>query len=111
MKLITYEGEMGSEIKYHDILSRIANSRNPPPGNDRAGERNDDSLTEKYLMKKRSATTLMGAMRAATIAGKIHRLCGSALKNKGVRLLDRVVDLLPCRWMCRPKDAPKTDEG
>jgi len=56
----------------------------------------------------------MGALRAATIAGKVHPvLCGSALKNKGVQLmLDKVVELLPS-----PLDIPavhglhpKTDE-
>jgi elongation factor G len=57
---------------------------------------------------------LMGAMRAATIAGKIQPvLCGSALKNKGVQtMLDRVIDLLPSPLDIPPVKGhhPKTDE-
>ncbi|MBZ0288626.1 MAG: elongation factor G [Anaerolineae bacterium] len=116
MKLITYEGEMGSDIQYHDIPEAYREQAETRRQEmiERVSE-SDDFLTEKYLMEEAiSNDELMGAMRAATIAGKIQPvLCGSALKNKGVQtMLDRVVDLLPS-----PLDVPsvtgthpKTDE-
>ena len=58
----------------------------------------DETLTTKYLEGKEiSAKELMPALRRATISGKlVPVLCGTALKNKGVRaVLDAVVDLLP----------------
>jgi elongation factor G len=58
----------------------------------------DEALTTKYLEGKEiSAKELMPALRRATISGKlVPVLCGTALKNKGVRaVLDAVVDLLP----------------
>ncbi|MDX2136587.1 MAG: elongation factor G [Chloroflexota bacterium] len=116
MKLITYEGDMGNDIKYHDV---------PESHREQAETRrqemiekvveNDDFLTEKYLMGEEITNEeLLPAMRAATIAGKIQPvLCGSALKNKGVQtLLDRVVDLLPSPLDIPPVTGthPKTDE-
>ncbi|MBL8116961.1 MAG: elongation factor G [Anaerolineae bacterium] len=117
MELITYEGDMGNDIKRHPI---------PEAYREQAETRrqemiekvveNDDFLTEKYLMEEAiTDDEMLAAMRAATIAGKIQPvLCGSALKNKGVQtMLDRVVDLLPS-----PLDIPsvkglhpKTDEA
>ncbi|MEZ4668317.1 MAG: elongation factor G [Anaerolineae bacterium] len=116
MELVTFEGDMGNDIIRHPI---------PEAYREQAETRrhemiekvveNDDFLTEKYLMEEPiSDDEVIAAMRAATIAGKIHPvLCGSALKNKGVQLmLDRVIDLLPS-----PLDIPavrglhpKTDE-
>jgi elongation factor G len=116
MKLITYEGEMGRDIQYHDIPESYREQAETRRQEmiDKVVE-NDDFLTEKFLMEEAiSDDEIMGAMRAATIAGKIQPvLCGSALKNKGVQtMLDRVIDLLPS-----PLDVPavkghhpKTDE-
>ena len=105
MELVTYGDDMGTSIEHHPIpesyreqaetmrvemIEKIVES--------------DDYLTEKYLMEEEiTDDELMGALRAGTIANKIHPvLCGSALKNKGVQLmLDRVVDLLPS-----PLDVP-----
>jgi elongation factor G len=76
---------------------------------------NDELLTEKYLMEEAiTDDEIRGALRAATIAGRIQPvLCGSALKNKGVQLmLDAVVDLLPSPLdiaSTRGTD-PKTDQ-
>jgi len=116
MQLITYEGEMGSEIKYHDIPEAYREQAETRRQEmiERVSE-SDDFLTEKYLMEAEiSNDELMGAMRAATIAGKIQPvLCGSALKNKGVQtMLDRVVDLLPSPLDVPPVTGthPKTDE-
>lgn len=116
MELITFEGDMGNDIKRHPI---------PEAYREQAETRhqemvekvveNDDFLTEKYLMEEEiSKDEILGAMRAATIAGKIHPvLCGSALKNKGVQtMLDRVIDLLPSPLDIPPVTGhnPKTDE-
>ncbi len=99
MELVTFEGEMGNDIQYHPI---------PEAYREQAETRraemvekiveNDDYLTEKYLLGEEIADDeLLPALRAATLAGKLHPvLCGSSLKNKGVQLmLDKVVELLP----------------
>ncbi|MEO8613446.1 MAG: elongation factor G, partial [Chloroflexota bacterium] len=116
MKLITYEGEMGSDIIYHDIPESYREQAETRRLEmiERVSE-SDDFLTEKYLMEEAITNDeLMGAMRAATIAGKIQPvLCGSALKNKGVQtMLDRVIDLLPSPLDVPPVKGhhPKTDE-
>ncbi|HLU10432.1 MAG TPA: elongation factor G [Oceanobacillus sp.] len=99
MELVTYGDDMGTAIERHPI---------PESYREQAETRraemiekiveNDDYLTEKYLMGEEiTEDELLAALRAATIASKVHPvLCGSALKNKGVQLmLDKVVELLP----------------
>ncbi len=64
----------------------------------------DDELTLRYLEGEEiSPEELKAAMRRATIDSRlVPVLCGSALKNKGVRLLlDAVIDYLPS-----PKEVP-----
>src|SRR5690606_1086341 len=95
MELVTYGDDMGTAIERHPI---------PESYREQAETRraemiekiveNDDYLTEKYLMGEEiTEDELLAALRAATIASKVHPvLCGSALKNKGVQLmLDKVV--------------------
>jgi elongation factor G len=116
MELVTYGDDLGTAIERHPI---------PESHRERAEtvraesiERiveNDDYLTEKYLLGEEiTDEEVMGALRAATIAGKIHPvLCGSALKNKGVQImLDRVIDILPSPLDVPPVTGtnPKTDE-
>jgi elongation factor G len=58
----------------------------------------DDELMVRYLEGETiSEQEIVAALRAATISGQlVPVLCGTALRNKGVRpLLDAVVDLLP----------------
>jgi elongation factor G len=116
MKLLTYEGDMGNDIKQNDIpADYLEQAKARRQTMIEKVVENDDFLTEKYLMGEEVTNDeLMGAMRAATIAGKIHPVCcGSALKNKGVQtLLDRVVDLLPSPLDIPPVTGihPKTDE-
>jgi elongation factor G len=58
----------------------------------------DDALLERFFADEEiSVDELKATLRKATIQGKlIPVLCGSALKNKGVRpLLDAVLDYLP----------------
>ncbi len=64
----------------------------------------DDAVMEKYVHEEDvSVEELIAALRKGTIANKLCLvMCGSALKNKGVRLLlDAVVDFLPS-----PTDLP-----
>ena len=58
----------------------------------------DEAIMEKYVHEEEvSEPELMAALRKATLSGAICPvLCGSALKNKGTRLLlDAVIDFLP----------------
>jgi elongation factor G len=58
----------------------------------------DDALLERFFAEEEiSVPELKAVLRKATISGTlIPILCGSALKNKGVRpLLDAVIDYLP----------------
>ena len=105
MELVTYGDDLGTAIERQPI---------PADLKDWAEEQrsvmvetiveNDEFLLEKYLMEEEiSNDELIGALRAATIAGTVQPiLCGSALKNKGVQMmLDAVVAYLPS-----PLDVP-----
>jgi elongation factor G len=116
MELVTFSGDMGTTIERHPIPESHREEAETRRAQmiERIVE-NDDFLTEKYLMEEAiNNDDLLGALRAATIAGKVHPvLCGSALRNKGVQLmLDRVVDLLPSPLDIPPVKGlhPKTDE-
>ncbi len=74
----------------------------------------DDALLERFFAEEEIAVEdLQRVLRKATIEGKlIPVLCGSALKNKGVRpLLDAVIDYLPSPLDVPPITGinPKTD--
>ncbi|MBI5094841.1 MAG: elongation factor G, partial [Candidatus Hydrogenedentes bacterium] len=59
----------------------------------------DDALMEKYLHEQPvTDEELIAALRKGTLENKLCPvICGSALKNKGVRLmLNAVIDYLPC---------------
>src|SRR5581483_4775983 len=74
----------------------------------------DEFLMEKYLLEEEvTKDELMGALRAATIAGKVQPvLCGSALKNKGDQvLLDAVIDYLPSPLAIPPVKGTNPDTG
>ncbi len=116
MKLVVYGNDEGTDIQVRDIPESYREQAETHRQEmvEKIVE-NDDYLTEKYLMEEEVTNEeLLGAMRAATIAGKIHPvLCGSALKNKGVQLmLDKVVELLPSPLDIPPVHGthPKTDE-
>ncbi len=115
MKLITYVDDLGTKQEEKDIPAEIAAEAESRRALmvEKIVE-NDDYLTEKYLMGEEvSNDELLAALRAATIAGKIHAvICGSSLKNKGVQLmLDKVVELLPSPLDIPPVVGhhPKTD--
>ena len=74
----------------------------------------DEHVMEKYIEGEEiSVEELKAGIRRATLAGEITPvLCGSALQNKGVRLmLDAVVDYLPSPLDVPPVKGtnPKTD--
>jgi elongation factor G len=79
------ESEQGRYEKFrHDLVEKLAEE--------------DDRILEAYLEGRDvSAADIKQALRKVTLTGKsIPVLCGSALKNKGVRLLlDAVIDYLP----------------
>ncbi|NWF67760.1 MAG: elongation factor G [Chloroflexi bacterium] len=116
MELITYGDDMGTAIEVHPIPESVREEAETRRSEmvDKIVE-NDDFLTEKFLMEEAiSNDELLGALRAATIAGRLHPvICGSALKNKGVQLmLDTVVELLPSPLDIPPVKGmhPKTDQ-
>jgi elongation factor G len=74
----------------------------------------DDKAMEAYLEGKAPTTTeLKEALRRVTLAGKgIPVLAGSALRNKGVRLLlDAILDYLPSPLDMPPVQAINTHNG
>lgn len=116
MELVTYGDDLGTAIEHHPIPESHREQAETMRAEmiEKIVE-NDDYLTEKYLMGEEiTDDELLPALRAATIAGKIHPvLCGSALKNKGVQLmLDKVVELLPSPLDIPPVTGhnPKNDE-
>jgi len=74
----------------------------------------DDQIMVAYLEGSRiTAAELRGALRRATLANKgVPVLCGSALKNKGIRpLLDAIVSYLPSPLDMPPVRAIDTKLG
>ena len=73
----------------------------------------DEGLMEQYLMDEPLDVELAKrAIRKGTIAGKLNPVyCGSALQNMGVRrLLNGVVDFLPCPLDCPAIKGFKPDQ-
>ncbi|MCC6567040.1 MAG: elongation factor G [Chloroflexi bacterium] len=99
MELITYGNDLGTDIQHHPLPEAVREQAETIRAQSiESIVENDEFLMEKYLMEEEvTQDELVGALRAATIAGKVQPvLCGSALKNKGVQpLLDAVIDYLP----------------
>lgn len=115
MELITYGDDLGTAMERHPIPENFREQAETVRAQSiEAIVENDEFLMEKYLMEEEvSKDELVGALRAATIAGKVQPvLCGSALKNKGVQvLLDAVVDLLPSPLDIPPVVGTNPDTG
>lgn len=116
MELVTYGDDLGTDIRRQPIPenAREAAETMRQQMIDKIVE-SDELLTEKFLMEEEiSDEEIKAALRAGTIAGKLHPvLCGSALKNKGVQLLlDAVIDYLPSPLDIPPIEGtdPKTEE-
>ncbi len=104
-KALRFEGAHGERVVAEDVPAELKDD--VETWRHEAVEKiaaEDDGLIGQYLAGKDiPVPELRGALRTATIAGKlVPVLCGSALKNKGVQLmLDAVVDYLPS-----PADRP-----
>ena len=107
MKYVTFEGDMGNTLVYHDIPEEHKADATKYHGMMiEAIVENDEALMNAYLEgKEPSIEDLKRVLRVATIENKlIPVFTGSALKNKGVQLiLDAIVDYLPS-----PMDMPPT---
>lgn len=107
MKYITFEGEMGNELVYHDIPEEyVADATKYRGMMIETIVENDEALMNDYLGGKEiPVEDLKRVLRKATINNTIVPVyAGSALKNKGVQLvLDAIIDLLPS-----PMDMPPT---
>ena len=116
MELITYGDDLGTSVEHHPLPESVREQAETVRAQAiEAIVENDEFLMEKYLMEEEvTKEELVGALRAATIAGKVQPvLCGSALKNKGVQLLlDAVIDFLPSPLDVPPVTGinPETDE-
>ncbi len=116
MKYVTFEGEMGSQIVYHDIPeSHLEDAKKYHGMLIEAIVENDETLMDQYLGgNEPSLADLKRVMRKAVIENKLVPVfTGSSLKNKGVQLvLDAVVDYLPSPLDIPPTKGhdPKTDE-
>src|SRR5512141_1994902 len=79
-----------AELAHHELFEKLAES--------------DEALMEKFVLEQEpTVEELKAAVRHATLEGHgVPVLCGSAFKNKGVKLvLDAIVDYLPS-----PVDVP-----
>lgn len=102
MQSVTWEGEDGSpntRMVYGDIPEEVKETAEEWRHHLlEAAAMADEELMEKYLAEEPlTEEEIRRALRKGTLSGKITPvLCGSALRNKGVRLLlDAVVDYLP----------------
>lgn len=101
MKAYYFSAEdMGAKVEEREIPENLVETAQKWRHDlfEKAAEQ-DDALTEKYLMEEEiTEDEIRLALRKGTIARTIcPTFCGSALKNIGVqRLLDGVIDYLPC---------------
>src|SRR3990167_4477570 len=116
MKYVTFEGEMGNVLVFHDIPEEYKADAVKYRGMlIEAIVENDEQLMNAYLEgKELPIDDLKRVLRKAVIANTIVPVfTGSSLKNKGVQLvLDAVVDFLPSPMDMPPTKGhdPKTDE-
>lgn len=98
-KLITFEGEMGSQVVLKDAPAEYADKiKEAYTKIVEAAAEVDDAIAEKFLNEQEiTIPELKAALRKGVIALKIvPAFCGTAFKNKGVQpLLDAIVDYLP----------------
>ncbi len=99
MKAYTFEGEMGMNVKEHDIPAEYQAEAEKYHGElvERIVENDDAQMTAYLEGVVPSYEELQVTLRKAVIANKIFPvMTGSSLKNVGVqRVLDAVVDYLP----------------
>ena len=112
-KMATFEGEMGSVVKWEDAPAQYADQiKELRTKIIEAAAEFDDVLAEKFLNEQEiSLAEIKAALRKGVIVQKIvPAFCGTAFKNKGVQLvLDAVIDYLPSP-IDRPPVIGKTDD-
>ncbi len=107
MKILTFEGERGSEVVTSDLPPDAPEYHDARNWHDElvetASEFSDEVLSLALEDKPVPAAMLKAAIRKGTIAGKIQpAFAGSSLHNTGVQpVIDGVVDFLPA-----PSDVP-----
>jgi elongation factor G len=105
MKAYTFEGNMGNEIKEHEIPAEYAEIAATYHNElvERIVEHDEEAMTAFLDGQTPDLATLKRILRKAVIAREVIPVfTGSALKNTGVQLvLDAVVDYLPA-----PTDIP-----
>ena len=98
-KLATFEGEMGSIVKWSEAPAEYADKiKELRTKIIEAAAEVDDKIAEKFLNEEEiSNDEIKAALRKGVITQKIvPAFCGTAFKNKGVQLvLDAVVEYLP----------------
>lgn len=98
-KMATFEGEMGSIIKWSDAPAEFADQiKDLRTKIIEAAAEMDDKVAEKYLNEEEIPNDeIKAAIRKGVIQRKIvPAYCGTAFKNKGVQLLlDAVLEYLP----------------
>jgi elongation factor G len=116
MKAYTFEGQMGMEVKEHEIPEELqADAEKYRAELVEKVVEHDDELMNAYLEgTEPEKQQLKETLRKAVIKNEIFPVyCGSALKNKGVqKVLDGVVDYLPTPIDIPPEKGtnPKTGE-
>lgn len=116
MKAYTFEGEMGMNVKEHEIPEEYKAEAEKYHGElvERIVENDDAQMTAYLEGVVPSYEELQATLRKAVIGNKIFPvMTGSSLKNVGVqRVLDAVVDYLPSPVDLPPVKGtnPKNDE-
>ena len=99
MKMYTFEGTMGIEVKEHEIpADMVAKCEEYREAMIDKVSMFDDELAEKFLGGEEISIDLIKkAIRQGVITNQLYPImCGSSLGNKGAQLmLDAVVDYLP----------------
>lgn len=114
MRAIVYYDDLGKDIRDEEIPADMVEIANKYRAMmiEKVAE-TDDILMEKFLEEKEITNIeLKAAIRAATIACKLHPIfTGTALKNKGVQpLLDAVCEYLPSPIDIAPAKGHKVEE-
>ncbi len=108
MKAYTYEGDNGEDQIEHEIPAELkaeAEKRRGEMIDAIASHCGDDAIESAYLENGTLTNDqIMDGLRAGCMTFKLQpMLGGSALRNKGVqKLLDAVVDILPCPLDANP---------
>lgn len=105
MKLMTWDGQQGSETQYSDIpADMLDKAREYREKLVETAVEQDDDMMEKYLGGEEiSIDEIQRCIRKGTIAFNfVPVVCGTSFKNKGIQpLLDTIIDYLPA-----PSDMP-----